>query len=93
MSFCRVPLIIDKTATVSDVNEIIDSLDDANVFIDYTTMIFSDSGLYVDAGYVDGQDIERTIEEIRIRTGHVRIDSERLTARKDIAELELRGAI
>lgn len=88
-----IPLVIDKTATVSDVNEIVDSLDDVNVFIDYTTMTLSDSGLYVDAGYVDGLDIARAIEEIRKRTGHVRIDSERLTARKDIAELELRGAI
>lgn len=89
MPFCRVPLIIDKTATISDVNAILVNLDAADIVADYATLNFYDNGLYMEARYINGDlNIEDTIKGINKNTGHVRIDGEILSAWQCIDGLE-----
>lgn len=60
---CDVAFFIDNKATLEDVYHIMDSLDDAGIYADYSTLAFCLEGLYFEAK-TDIENIENVVNRI-----------------------------
>ena len=71
--FFDVALFIDAKADLKTVHSIMNDLDDAEIYPDYSTLDFQSEGLYFDAK-TDKENVIADIERIRENWGWISID-------------------